>query len=158
MITMLGTSRRFWDGITRRETLRAGALSLLGGSLPLEQVFGAKAVPPTVQRPGRAKSVIVLFLGGGAATQDMWDLKPEAPEGIRGEFKPIVTSAPGIQICEHLPKTAQWMHRAAIVRSVNHKAGCHNFLPAYTGHELPEHRFRVRVPEAAETVSLAAWQ
>src|SRR5439155_239184 len=46
-------------------------------------------------------------------------------------------NVPGIQICEHLPRTAHWMHKAAIVRSVNHKAGCHNFLPAYTGHALP---------------------
>jgi hypothetical protein len=67
----------------------------------------------------------------------MWDLKPNAPVGIRSEFRPIATNVPGIQICEHLPKTAQWMHKTALVRSVHHKAGCHNFLPAYTGLELP---------------------
>ncbi|MBX9582271.1 MAG: DUF1501 domain-containing protein, partial [Gemmataceae bacterium] len=72
---------------------------------------------------------------GGAATQDMWDLKPDAPAEVRGEFRPIDTSAPGIRVCEHLPLTAKWMHRAAVVRSVNHKAGCHNCLPSYTGHE-----------------------
>ena len=67
----------------------------------------------------------------------MFDLKPNAPAEIRGEFKPIATSVPGIQICEHLPRTANWMHRCAIVRSVNHKAGCHNTLPSYTGSEQP---------------------
>jgi hypothetical protein len=116
-------------GITRRQTLQAGALALLGGAAPL---------PAAVERtPGKAKSMILLFLGGGAATQDMWDLKPDAPVGIRGEFSPIATRVPGIQICEHLPRAAQWMHRTALVRSVSHKAGCHNFLPAYTGHERP---------------------
>src|SRR5262249_51051194 len=60
-----------------------------------------------------------------------------APAEVRGEFKPIPTSSPGIQICEHLPKMARWMHKAAIVRSVNHRAGCHNCLPSYTGDEVP---------------------
>jgi hypothetical protein len=87
--------------------------------------------------PGKAKSVILLYLLGGAATQDMWDLKPEAPSEVRGEFKPIDTNVSGIQISEHLPLTANWMHRTAIVRSVNHKAGCHNCLPSYCGWELP---------------------
>ena len=67
----------------------------------------------------------------------MFDLKPNAPEKIRGEFKPIASNVPGIQICEHLPRTAQWMHKAALVRSVNHKAGCHNPLASYTGYEVP---------------------
>jgi hypothetical protein len=136
MITMLGSPRRFCDGMTRREALTAGALSFLGGGFTLENLLRAEEGRPT-KRPGKAKSVILLFLGGGAATQDMWDLKPDAPVGIRGEFKPIATSVPGIRICEHLPKTARWMNKATIIRSVNHRAGCHNFLPAYTGHALP---------------------
>jgi hypothetical protein len=139
MITMLGSERRCCDGLTRRETLKAGALSLLGGFfnlpslLPLEQ-----SQHKSNRRPGKAKSVILLYLLGGAATQDMFDLKPNAPVGVRSEFKPIPTKASGIQICEHLPRMAQWMNRAAIVRSVNHKAGCHNCLPSYTGLEVPQ--------------------
>src|SRR5207248_2232596 len=66
-----------------------------------------------------------------------FDLKPSAPVEIRGEFKPISTSVPGIQVCEHLPKTSSWMHRCAVVRSVNHRAGCHNTLPGFTGSEQP---------------------
>jgi hypothetical protein len=66
----------------------------------------------------------------------MFDMKPEAPREVRGEFKPIDTSASGIQICEHLPRTARWMDRAALVRTINHKAGCHNCLPCYTGWEI----------------------
>src|SRR5262245_21901485 len=115
MITMLGSARRYCDGITRRETLKAGSLSLLGGGFTLENLLRAEERRPAKSRAGRAKSVILLFLGGGAATQDMWDLKPEAPIGIRSEFRPIATNVPGIQICEHLPKMARWMHRAAII-------------------------------------------
>jgi hypothetical protein len=134
MITMLGSPRRCCDGVTRRETLAAGALTLLGGGFTLPNLLRAEQVS---RQPGKAKSVILLYLLGGAATQDMWDLKPNAPTEVRGEFKPIATSAPGIQICEHLPNMAKWMHRAAIVRSVNHRAGCHNCLPSYTGDEVP---------------------
>jgi hypothetical protein len=134
MITMLGSPRRCCDGLTRRETLKAGALTVLGG-------FGLsdflRAEERGQLRPGKAKSVILLYLLGGAATQDMWDLKPNAAAEVRGEFKPIPTNAPGIQICEHLPRMAKWMHKAALVRSVNHKAGCHNCLPIYTGFEQP---------------------
>lgn len=65
----------------------------------------------------------------------MFDLKPHAPAEVRGEFKPIATTAPGIEISEHLPGMAQWMHRAALVRTVHHHAGCHNTLPSFTGLE-----------------------
>ena len=135
MLTMLGSPRRCCDGITRRETLKAGALSALGG-LSLVDLLKAEQAPPAKPGGGKAKSVIVLYLLGGAATQDMWDLKPEAPSDIRTQFKPIPTSASGIEICELLPLTAKWMHRGAIVRSLNHKAGCHNTLPSYTGYEV----------------------
>src|SRR5436190_2651815 len=132
MLTMLGSPRRTCDGLTRRETLQAGALSLLGG-FGLPQLLAAEEARQ--HRPGRAKSVIVLYLLGGAATQDMVDLKPSAPAEIRGEFKPIATNVPGIQVSEHLPRMAKWMHRIGQVRSLNHKAGCHNCLPSYTGCE-----------------------
>src|SRR2546429_2452327 len=105
MITMLGSPRRCCDGLTRRETLKAGALSLLGGYFGLPALLQANDKPA---HAGKARSVILLYLLGGAATQDMWDLKPDAPSGIRSEFKPVATSAPGIQVCEHLPKMARW--------------------------------------------------
>jgi hypothetical protein len=130
---MLGSPRRCCDGLTRRETLTAGALTLLGGAFNLPSLFALEQNRTRNLRPGKAKSVILLYLLGGAATQDMFDLKPDAPSGVRSEFKPIATTAPGVRICEHLPQLSRWMHRAAIVRSVNHKAGCHNCLPSYTG-------------------------
>src|SRR6516165_2329805 len=112
MITMLGTPQRCCDGLTRRETLKAGALSLLGGGFTLPNLLRAEE---SAHKPGKAKSVILLYLLGGAATQDMWDLKPNAPQEVRGEFKPIDTNVAGIQIGEHLPMTATWMHKMAIV-------------------------------------------
>lgn len=140
MLTMLGSTRRLCDGLTRRETLKAGALSLLGGAFNLPSLLAAEENRGARTRPGKAKSVILLYLLGGAPTQDMFDLKPNAPERIRGEFRPIASNVAGIQICEHLPRTARWMHKSTLVRSVNHKAGCHNPLASYTGYEefLPD--------------------
>jgi hypothetical protein len=136
MITVLGSPRLSCDGVTRRETLKVGALSLLGGffNLPSLQALESKK---TSKRRGKAKSVILLYLQGGPATQDMFDLKPDAPSGIRSEFKPIDSNVPGIRVCEHLPKMAKWMHRTAVVRTVFHNGGCHNNLPMYTGYDVP---------------------
>jgi hypothetical protein len=69
---------------------------------------------------GRAKSCILLFMWGGPAQQDTWDMKPDAPSDFRGEFQPIATNVPGIQICEHFPRLAQQVDRLAIVRSMTH--------------------------------------
>src|SRR6185503_4132522 len=100
MFKLLGRSRRFCDGISRRESLQAGGLALLGSMFGLPRWSDAEEARLS-RTSGKAKSVIVLFLHGGAATQDMYDLKPEAPAEVRGEFKPIDTSAPGIRIGEH---------------------------------------------------------
>jgi hypothetical protein len=137
MLTLLGTPRRLCNGWTRRETLRAGALTVLGGlSLPDLLRVEASARTRTADRIGKARHVIVLYLLGGAATQDMFDMKPNAPREVRGEFRPIATTVPGVHFCEHLPRLSRWMHKAALVRSVSHKAGCHNPIPSYTGSEL----------------------
>src|SRR5438105_6137322 len=135
MITLLGSPRLSCDGLTRRETLKVGALSLLGGFLNLPSLLAIERSRQV--RPGRAKNVILLYLQGGPATQDMFDLKPAAPSGIRSEFRPIATSAPGLTVCEYLPKTARWMHKAVVVRTVHHSGGCHNNLPMYTGYDVP---------------------
>jgi hypothetical protein len=137
MITLLGSPRLCCDGLTRRETLRVGALSLLCGFFNLPSLLALEQARRSAARPGRARSVILLYLQGGPATQDMFDLKPDAPSGIRSEFRPVPTSAPGIRICEHLPQMARWMHKAVIVRSVFHQGGCHNNLPMYTGYDVP---------------------
>jgi Protein of unknown function (DUF1501) len=135
MITVLGSHRPCCDGLTRRETLRVGALSLLGGLFNLPSLLALERSGSA--RAGRARNVILLYLQGGPATQDMFDLKPDAPTGIRSEFRPIATSAAGIAVCEHLPRTARWMHKTAVVRTAHHAGGCHNNLPMYTGYDVP---------------------
>lgn len=132
MLTLLGNTRRFCNGVTRRDCLTAGALSVLGGGFNLPALLASEERQPI---RAKAKNVILLYLHGGAPTQDMFDLKPNAPVEIRGEFKPIATKVPGIQICEHLPKMASWIDHCALVRSVHHKAGCHNTLPGFSGSE-----------------------
>jgi hypothetical protein len=110
--------------------MRVGALSLFGGvTLPrlLEAAGGAS-------RPaGRARAVILLNLFGGPPHIDMFDMKPDAPVEVRGEFKPIGTSVPGLQICEHLPRVAAMMHRASLVRTVSHGYNSHNPYNVLTG-------------------------
>src|SRR5580693_5215131 len=98
MITLLGSPRLSCDGLTRRETLKAGALSLLGSFFNLPSLLAMEKSGSPHVRPGKAKSVILLYLQGGPATQDMFDMKPDAPVGIRSEFKPISTNVPGISI------------------------------------------------------------
>ena len=146
MIRMLGSSCRTRDGLTRRETLRAGGLSMLGGMFGLPQQIAAAAGTNAAEtnaaengrkRPGKAKSVIMLYLLGGAPTQDMFDMKPDAPDGLGGEFNPIASNVPGMDVCELLPKHAKWMNQSAIVRTVNHKAGCHNPMASWTGYPEP---------------------
>src|SRR6187549_3225184 len=103
MLRVLGNPTRFCDGVTRRDALTVGASTVLGAGFTLPKLLAAEERRSVEgQRPGAAKNVIVIYLHGGAPTQDMWDLKPDAPVEIRGEFKPIQTSVPGIQICEHM--------------------------------------------------------
>ncbi len=87
------------------------------------QALNGDAAEP--RRSGRAKSCILLYLWGGPPQQDMWDMKPDAPEGIRSAFQPIQTNVPGIQLCEHLPRLAQHADKLALVRSVTHPSTVH---------------------------------
>src|SRR6187551_3821918 len=91
------------EGVHRRDFLQIGSAGLLGLSLPTLLASEAKAKDRD-NKDAKAKSVILVWLAGGPATIDMWDNKPEAPEGIRGEFKSISTKADGIQFAETLPK------------------------------------------------------
>jgi hypothetical protein len=122
--------------VRRRDVLRAGALGLF--NLGLAGFLQARAVQP---RPARkkAKSCIVLFMWGGPAQQDTWDLKPDAPDVYRGEFKPIRTAVPGLHICEHLPELAKRSDKLCLIRSmthpdVNHTTATHYLL---TGRAAP---------------------
>jgi hypothetical protein len=116
------------EGFARRDFLKIGAAGLFGLTLPqlLQLEAKARASEPAGQTTRRrAQSVIMIWLAGGPATIDMWDLKPEAPEGIRGEFRQINTSAPGVAISEHLPHMSRIMDRCTVVRSLAHSIPAH---------------------------------
>ena len=131
MLRLLSGASQTCDGTTRRELLRVGALSMFGG-LTLPRLLQAEAQQPP--RPdGRAKAVILLNLFGGPSHLDMFDPKPAAPSEIRGEFQAIATSVPGVQICEHLPRTAASLHRATLIRTHSHPYNSHNPYNVLTG-------------------------
>src|SRR5688500_4540850 len=115
MLTIRGGGKggRFCDGISRREFLQIGGLAL--GGLALPQLLEAETRSGI--RKGH-KAIIMVFLPGGPPHQDMFDLKPDAPKEVRGEFNPIKTNVPGIEICEHMPKLAKMMDKFALIRSL----------------------------------------
>ncbi|HEU5118520.1 MAG TPA: DUF1501 domain-containing protein, partial [Isosphaeraceae bacterium] len=121
MLRLVSKPRRLCQGPSRRTFLQVGAAGLLGLGLPDLLRLRAEAGG----RP-RAKSLIVVALEGGPAHQDLWDMKPEAPEEIRGEFRPIETTVPGVWFCEHLPRLSRQAHHLSLVRSVHHTIGDHN--------------------------------
>lgn len=131
MLKVLGHPTKLCDGLSRRELMQVGGLSLFGG-MTLPRLLRA-AEDSSTPRQGPAKSVILFNLLGGPSQMDMFDLKPNAPVEIRGEFSSIETSVPGLQICEHMPKIAQIMHKATLIRTVTHNYNSHNPLPVMTG-------------------------
>src|SRR5229473_9216 len=112
------------EGFHRRDFLKLGTAGLLGVSLADLLRLEAQSAAAAKSRR-QAKSVIMVWLAGGPATIDMWDLKPEAPEGIRGTFKPIATNVKDIQISEHLPKMAQVIDKVTLLRSLYHTIPSH---------------------------------
>jgi hypothetical protein len=114
MITFLGRKQAFCDGLSRRNFLRLGAF---GAGLTLADMLRLKAAAGSSTSP-KLKSAIMIYLPGGPSHMDMYDLKPEAPAEYRGEFKPIQTNVPGVQICEHFPMQARMWDKLACVRSL----------------------------------------
>jgi hypothetical protein len=108
---------------TRRTMLQAGSISLLG--LSLSQVFALRAAAAQGRTPA-PRSVIYVFLSGGLSQHDSFDPKPDAPDNIRGEFRPIATRSPGVHICEHLPRLASHSDKWALVRSLTHPSNDHS--------------------------------
>ena len=130
--------------VSRRHLLQIGGLGLAGLSLP--RLLAAEQEATTVGLSPRADACIVLFLNGGPSHLDMWDMKPDAPEAIRGEFKPISTSVAGLQFSEHLPLLAQLAHRSTIVRSMRHTVNDSHALAVYTsltGHDRGDAKINV---------------
>ncbi|MEI8379036.1 MAG: DUF1501 domain-containing protein [Planctomycetota bacterium] len=138
MLTILGRSiGGFCDRVSRRSFLRIGTLAAGATSLNLADVLRAEDGKPQ----GRHKSVINIFLGGGPPHQDLWDLKMDAPSEIRGEFRPIDTNVPGIQIGEVFPKLATRMDKCAIIRSIVGATGQHDAWQCVTGWPARELQF-----------------
>jgi len=124
MLSIQGPPVSTCQGISRRELLRAGGLGLLGLSLPDLLRSQAQANPGNKTHSatfGKAKSCLIVFLNGGASHHDTFDMKPDAPVEIRGEFKPIASNVPGIQMCEHLPHLARHADKFTVVRSLSHQ-------------------------------------
>jgi hypothetical protein len=128
VLKILGHPSSLCDGLSRRELLTAGALSLFGARL------AQAAGPDRKLAAGRARSVVLVDLFGGPSHIDTFDLKPDAPAEIRGEFRPLATSLAGLRICEHLPRLARLMHRACLIRTLSHGYNSHNPLAVMTGY------------------------
>jgi hypothetical protein len=120
---MASRCRTDCEGFYRRDFLKIGAAGLFGLSLP--DLLRLEARAGDANQKQHATSVILLWLGGGPSAIDMWDLKPDAPQGIRGEFKPMATNVAGVQISEHLPQMARVMDHVTLVRSINHSIPSH---------------------------------
>ncbi len=137
MLTLYGRSSRYCDGLSRRSFLTIGGLSFGGAGLGLPNILRAEAA----EGGGAAKSVtglghkavINVFLAGGPPHQDMWEIKSDAPSEIRGEFRAIPTSVPGIEICEVFPQLARLMDKSAVIRSVVGCNGRHESSSCFSG-------------------------
>ncbi len=130
MLTVFGGKQRFCDGISRRSFLKIGSFAMAGAAgVTLADLNRAEAAA------GRrtSKALINIFLAGGPPHQDMWDLKPDAPAELRGEFKPINTNVSGIQICEVMPRIAKITDKLSIIRSLVGNAPDHDAYQCMTG-------------------------
>ena len=131
MLTIHGRTSPYCDGVSRRAFLKIGALGVGAGAFSLTDLFRAEARAGVTGT--RHKAVINIFLGGGPPHQDMWEIKTEAPSEIRGEFKPIATAVPGLQIGEVFPRIARLMDRCAVIRSVVGATGGHDAVQCMSG-------------------------
>lgn len=130
MLTLWGRKHGYCDGISRRDFLKVGALGI--GGLTLADLLRLKA-QGAVSPKASNKAVIIVGLWGGPSHIDMYDMKPNAPEGIRGEFNPIQTNVPGVQICEHLPLQAKIADKLAIIQGLVTPSTDHTAYQIMTG-------------------------
>lgn len=142
MIRLFGNPRTLCDGITRRDLLHLGGLSLLGLNLAdFSRLQAAQRVAATTGPFGRAKSCILVYLVGAPPQHETFDPKPDAPAEIQGEMRAIASAVPGVQICERLPRVAKIADRLTIVRSMTHPWPFHAINYALAG--IPQVNTRV---------------
>src|SRR5438477_10557831 len=116
MLTLWGEKQRFCDGISRRGFLQIGAF---GAGLTLAEMLRLQAgTSPAPAASTSNKAAIMVYLPGGPSHMDMYDLKPNAPKEYKGEFNPIATNVPGVQICEHMPLQAKMWDKLSCIRSI----------------------------------------
>jgi len=131
MLTLFGSPAKYCDGVSRRSFLKIGGFAFgSAASLSLADVLRAEQ---STGSHSPHKAVINIFLGGGPPHQDMWDIKVDAPREIRGEFDPIRTNVPGIEIGECFPQIASMMDKFVAIRSVVGNDGAHDAFQCYTG-------------------------
>ncbi len=118
-------AKRFCTGMTRRDFVHMGTAGIFGMGLTLPQLLQAQERASARGQSTRDVSLIFLFLHGGLSTIDTWDMKPNAPQEFRGEFRQARTNVNGIQVCEHLPRSAQQMDKFSLVRSFRHHNSDH---------------------------------
>jgi len=135
VLRILGSARKLCDGLTRRDMMQVGSLGMF--SLGLPDMLRLRALSASSNQPdisfGRAKRIILLYLYGAAAQHELYDPKPKAPAEIRGEFGPISTAIPGVQIGEHLPRLAKIADRLCFIRSMTHPYNIHSAAYTMTG-------------------------
>src|SRR5262249_29054740 len=124
----MGGASRYCDGISRRSMLKIGTLGL--GGLTLSHLFQAEAAAAI---GSSNKAIINIHLSGGPSHQDIFELKPDAPREFRGEFNPIATNVPGLEICEHLPRLAKMADKFAVIRSLIGMFDDHSNFHTQTG-------------------------
>lgn len=129
MLTFFGANNRLCDSLSRRDFLKVGALGV--GGLTLADILRLKAQARSSAE--RGKAIIMVYLNGGPSHMDMYDLKPDAPVEYKGEFKPIKTNVPGMDICEHFPLQAQIADKLAIIRNMKFAQQGHTAPELYTG-------------------------
>ena len=132
MLTIPGLRSRFCDGMSRRNWLQIGGLGM--GGLTLPSLLRAESAGKDTSRR-QIKGIIMVLLPGGPSHLDMYDLKPEAPAEIRGEFQPIATNVPGIDICELMPRLAGMTDKLTLIRSLHGFVNDHNTHWCTTGWE-----------------------
>lgn len=137
MLDLIRDGHRNHGGLPRRRFLQVGACGALGLTLPAllrqREACGNESAPPALGPPRRPKSVIVICLQGGPSHIDLWDMKPQAPLEYRGEYNPMRTKVPGIDICDQMPLQGALMDKLAILRGVRFIENNHDLSEVYTG-------------------------
>jgi hypothetical protein len=157
MLSLQSDSIRLCDGQTRRDFLRVGALTTFGLSLPT-LLAARRAHAGTPPARGRAKSCILFYLSGGPPQHETWDPKPDAPAEIRGDFRPIASSIPGLRVGELMPRVARVAHHCCVLRAVSTADNAHSSSGYWmlTGHPYSRPNTECNPPTPADWPSLGS--